>query len=205
MNGAWPHGDPREVVRAVLADARFQRAQQHPGQKSLLRRIADYLHDLWAKLTEPLNHLNGSPKAAQIIGIMVLVAVLVGLALVAARYLRPIAWRIGGRAQRAGAEPLGDDADSRALLARALDAAAAGRNHDAAALLWASALRALDERGRVRFDPARTPGEWRRAVRDPSFDALARDAVIALFGDRGVDAALVTRMREAYDRVVAPA
>ncbi|HTD36799.1 MAG TPA: DUF4129 domain-containing protein, partial [Candidatus Limnocylindrales bacterium] len=71
--------------------------------------------------------------------------------------------------------------------------------------LWASAQRALDERGRVRFDPARTPGEWRRAVRDPSFDALARDAVIALFGDRGADAALVTRMREAYDRVVAPA
>ena len=53
--------------------------------------------------------------------------------------------------------------------------------------------------------PARTPGEWRRAVRDPAFDALARDAVVALFGNRGVDAALVTRMRASYDRVVAPA
>jgi hypothetical protein len=57
----------------------------------------------------------------------------------------------------------------------------------------------------VRFDAARTPGEWRRAVRDPAFDALARDAVVALFGDRGADASLVTRMRESYDRVVAHA
>ncbi|HEY6236828.1 MAG TPA: hypothetical protein VIW69_17135, partial [Candidatus Elarobacter sp.] len=64
---------------------------------------------------------------------------------------------------------------------------------------------ALDERGRVRYDAARTPGEWRRMVRDPAFDALARDAVVALFGNRGADAALVTRMRESYDRVVAPA
>ena len=71
--------------------------------------------------------------------------------------------------------------------------------------MWASALRALDERGRVRYDAARTPGEWRRAVRDPAFDALARDAVVALFGNRGADAALVARMRESYDRVVVPA
>ena len=91
------------------------------------------------------------------------------------------------------------------LFGRALAAAAERRHHEAAALLWASALRALDEGGRVRFDPARTPGEWRRAVRDPHFDALARDAVVALFGDRGADAALVERMREEYARVVAPA
>ena len=103
------------------------------------------------------------------------------------------------------AEALGEDADARTLLARALDAASAGRHHEAAALLWASALRALDERGRVRYDAARTPGEWRRAVRDPDFDALARDAVVALFGDRGADAALVARMRETYDRVVVTA
>jgi hypothetical protein len=54
----------------------------------------------------------------------------------------------------------------------------------------------------VRYDAARTPGEWRRAVRDPAFDALARDAVVALFGNRAADAALVARMRDAYDRVV---
>jgi hypothetical protein len=202
---SWPHGDPRDVVRAVLADARFQRAPQHPGEKSLLQRIGDFVHDLWMKLTEPLRHITGSSKATQIIGIMVLVAALGLCAFVAARYARRIAWRPGGRARRASAEPLGADADARTLRERALEAAAAGRHHDAAALLWASALRALDERGRVRFDPARTPGEWRRAVRDPGFDALARDAVVALFGDRGADAALVARMREAYDRVVAPA
>ncbi|HTD34804.1 MAG TPA: hypothetical protein VK665_14140 [Candidatus Elarobacter sp.] len=205
MNAAWPHGDPRELVRAVLADPRFQRAAAHPAQKSLLQRVLDYLHDLWAKLTEPLRHITGSTKATQIIGIMVLVVVIAGLAFVAARYAGRVRWRPLGRAKRPGAEILGTEADARTLRERALAAAAAGRHHEAAALLWASALRALDERGRVRFDPARTPGEWRSAVRDPSFDAFARDAVIALFGTAGADAALVARMREAYDRVVAPA
>jgi hypothetical protein len=205
VTGAWPHGDPRELVRAVLADPRFQHAAKHPAQKSLIQRALDYLHDLWVKLTEPLHHITGSSKATQIIGIMVLVVVIAGLAFVAARYAGRVSWRPFSRAPRAGAEILGTEADARTLRARALEAAAAGRHHEAAALLWASALRALDERGRVRFDPARTPGEWRRAVRDPSFDALARDAVVALFGTAGADAALVTRMREAYDRVVAPA
>jgi Domain of unknown function (DUF4129) len=205
VNAVWPHGDPRELVRAVLADPRFQRAAAHPAQKTLLRRILDFLHDLWMKLTEPLRHITGSSKATEIIGIMVLVAVIAGLAYVAARYAGRVRWRPLSRAKRAGAEILGTEADARTLRERALEAAAAGRHHEAAALLWASALRALDERGRVRFDPARTPGEWRRAVRDPSFDAFARDAVVALFGTAGADAALVARMREAYDRVVAPA
>jgi hypothetical protein len=204
VNAVWPHGDPRDVVRGVLRDGRFQRAPQHPAQKSLIERILDYLHDLWSRLTEPLNHITGSPKATQIIGLMVLVAVIACLVAVAVRYARGIAWRPRRGARRAGAEPLGAEADARTLRARALEAAAAGRHHDAAALLWASALRALDERGRVRFDPARTPGEWRRTVRDPSFDALARDAVVALFGTTGADAALIARMNDAYDRVVAP-
>jgi hypothetical protein len=194
MNVAWPHGDPREVVHRILAGARFRRAPQGPAEMTWQDYLLAALRALWHRLTDPLRALTGNSRLTTIIGIVVLIAVLVALTIVIARFVTSGA-----------AVALGTDADARALFARALDAAAAGRHHEAAALLWASALRALDERGRVRYDPARTPGEWRRAVRDPSFDALARDAVVALFGDRGADAALVARMREAYDRVVAPA
>jgi hypothetical protein len=203
VNPPWPHGDPREVAHRILADGRFQRAPQRPGEKTWLELLADGIRDVWQRLTEPLRHVTGNSTLTTIIGIVVLAVIIGLLVVVAVRFAMRISWR------RASAREVpvatGFDADARSLFARALAAAAAGRHREAAALLWASALRALDERGRVRYDPARTPGEWRRLVRDASFDAFARDAVIALFGDRGADAALVARMRETYDRVVTPA
>ncbi|MDB5027224.1 MAG: hypothetical protein JWO66_913 [Candidatus Eremiobacteraeota bacterium] len=200
MSAIWPHGDPRDVVRGVLADPAFGRAAQGPGEKSWTDYAAEALRKLWDAMTAPLRNLTGNADVTTIVGVIILIAVLVFLAVVVVRFARrPRAGRAPGGPQ---AVVFGADADAKTLLARALEAAAAGRHHEAAALLWASALRALDERGRVRYDAARTPREWRREVRDPSFDALARDAVVALFGDRGADAALVARMREAYDRVV---
>jgi hypothetical protein len=204
MNVPWTHGDPRTVAHRILTDTRYQTTPARPGEKPWWELLADAIDQLWRRLTEPLNHLVGNSTFTTFVGIVVLIAAAALLVVVVARY----ASGIGGRRSvplGAGAIGLGEDADSRTLFARALAAAAQGHHHEAAALLWASALRALDERGRVRFDPARTPGEWRRAVRDPDFDALARDAVIALFGDRGADAALVERMREEYARVVVPA
>jgi len=199
----WPHGDPREVVQRVLADGRFGRAPQHPGEKSWIDVLYDAIRDLWHRLTDPLNHVAGNSWFTTVLGIIVLVTVITLLTFVIVRFAARFSWS----GARPGSAPAvtGFDADARTLLTRALDAAAAGRHHEAAALLWASALRALDEAGRVRFDPARTPGEWRRIVRDANFDAFARDAVVALFGDRGADAALVARMRETYDRIVVPA
>jgi hypothetical protein len=200
---SFPHGDPRQVIQRVLADGRFQRAPQRPNEKTWLDLVRDALRELWHRITEPLNHMVGNSRLTTVIGILALVAVAALLTIVIAWFATRFRWR----RVRAGPAPAatGFGADARALRSRALDAASAGRYHEAAALLWASALRALDEDGRVGYDPARTPGEWRRVVGDPNFDALARDAVVALFGDRGADAALVARMREAYDRVVVPA
>jgi type II secretory pathway pseudopilin PulG len=203
VTAPWPHGDPRELVHRVLADPRFQRAAQRPNQKSWWDYVTDAVREVWRRLTGPLQHLAGDERSAAIIGYVVIALVAAVAVVLLVNLAKLVYRRRAPRARAAAAEALAAGSDARSLLARALDAASAGRHHEAAALLWASALRALDERGRVRFDPARTPGEWRRAVRDPSFDALARDAVVALFGDRGADAALVARMRESYDRVVA--
>ncbi len=204
VSAPWPHGDPRAVARAVLADPRFHAGSALTRPKSLWDYIADALSAWWHRLFDPLSHAIGNAAVTRAIGIGVLVLVLAFLLYVVARYARRLRIRRAVRASCAAVAAIGTEADARTLLARALAAAAAGRHHEAAALLWSSALRALDERGRVRYDAARTPGEWRRAVRDPAFDALARDAVVALFGDRGADAPLVARMRESYDRIVAP-
>ena len=201
MTSPWPHGDPRAVAQQILADRQYQLSPQTPGEKSWLDLIGDAIGELWRRLMAPLGHLLGNNTLTSVVGIAVLVVLLACLAFVIVRFTKGLRRHQSARA-RDDTFALGDDADARTLLARALAAAAQGRHHAAAALLWASALRALDERGRVRYDAARTPGEWRRVVRDPAFDALARDAVVALFGNSGADAALVTRMRESYDRVV---
>ena len=147
--------------------------------------------------------MTGNERVTTIIGFIVLALALLFLIVVTVRFVRfQLKRRVRAERRFGNAGALDQSGDARALFERALSAAAAGRHHEAAALLWASALRALDERGRVRFDAARTPGEWRRAVRDPAFDGLSRDAVVALFGDRDVDAALVARMRSAYDALV---
>ncbi|HEV3087511.1 MAG TPA: hypothetical protein VGX96_09840 [Candidatus Elarobacter sp.] len=200
----WPHGDPREVAHRILLDRRYHAGPYGPAPKSWFEQLLDALDAFWRRLTEPLNHLAGNDLVTRAVGLAILVAVLAGLVYVVVRFGRSLRFK---REAREGSQyyALGEGADARTLLSRALAASAEGRHHDAAALLWASALRALDERGRVRYDAARTPGEWRREVRDPNFDALARDAVVALFGERGADAALVARMRATYDRVVAPA
>ena len=60
MNTAWPHGDPRAVVRAILADGRFRSAAPvRPSRPS-------WLDILWLRFTtfarallHEIDHLNG--------------------------------------------------------------------------------------------------------------------------------------------------
>lgn len=176
-----------------------------PAAKPWWQYVLDWLGWLWHRLTDPLGRAIGNAAVSHAIGIAVLVVVLALLAFVIARFAMRVRVRRAAARPVAAAATLDAEADARTLWSRALAAAAAGRHHEAAALFWGSALRALDEHGRVRYDAALTPGEWRRAVRDPAFDALARDAVVALFGDEDPDAALVARMSASYDRLVGPA
>ena len=199
----WPHGDPRDLARAILAGPHYRVAPEAAG-RAWWEYLWDGIRVAWDRLVGPIGKAIGNELVSTIVGTIVLIAALAFLVFVVVRFVRP--YRVATiRRTVPGPSPLADEPDARALRERALVAAAEGRHRDAAALLWASALRALDERGEVRYDPSRTPGEWRRAVRDPAFDALARDAVLALFGDRPVDATLVARMRTAYERVVVSA
>jgi hypothetical protein len=201
MTTLWPHGDPRGVANAILTDRRYH-VTVRPAPKSLWDLFWEAVGRWLERLFAPVGHVFGNALLTQLVGSLVLIAVIVFLALVVVYFVRPYVRARRARTGAAASVALAGDGDAATLRARARAAAAAGRYRDAAALLWASALRALDELGRVRYDAARTPGEWRRSVGDPAFDALTRDAVVALFGDRGADAALVARMTVAYDAVV---
>jgi hypothetical protein len=84
------------------------------------------------------------------------------------------------------------------LLALALRAAREERWHDAASALVRAALRVLDERGRLPFDPARTPGEASRLLRDPAFDAFESEAMTALFAQDAATRERFVRLQAAY-------
>ena len=81
-------------------------------------------------------------------------------------------------------------------------AAAAGRFRDAAVALYQALLLRLETAGALRYDPAKTPGDYRReARRDPraagALTAFLRGFEPAVFGGRVLDAAGYDRLRGA--------
>jgi hypothetical protein len=199
----WPKGDPSALARTIVAERRFRDAIPAPAREATWwDRLRSWLGRLWDAFINALpSHGN---RVVTLIGVIIAVLALIAFVVAIVVLLeRHGPRRRAARVRNAAARALDDQLDAVTLRTRAQAAAAAGRWRDAAVLLWTSALRALDERGRVRYDAARTPGEWRRAVRDPAFDTLAREAVLALFGDRATDAGSLARMEAAYEVLLA--
>lgn len=111
-----------------------------------------------------------------------------------------------GSAPRAARGP-GQAIDARARTAgeweeEARRAAAAGRFRDAAVALYQALLLRLEASGILRYDPAKTPGDYRReARRDPraagALSAFLRGFEPVVFGGRALDAAGYDRLRGA--------
>jgi hypothetical protein len=201
----WPHGDPREAARRILEERKFRELADRATPPSWWDRFWQGVWDAFRHLFHGPTDLRGASGFVEFIGYLIIAAVAIGVIFVLVRFGPGL---FSGRARRARAaresfalEAVGTAAE---LRARAAAAEASGNHREAATLLWGSLLYALDERGRARYDSARTPGEWRRIVRDRTFDGVARDATVALFADDPVDAELVARMNERYDRLVAP-
>ncbi len=80
----------------------------------------------------------------------------------------------------------------------------AGRLREAAVALYQALLLRLDARGVVRYDPAKTPGEYRREARRDAAGAAALGAFLrafepVAFGGRALDRAGYERLRSAGD------
>ncbi len=204
MTSVWPHGDPRAVVRAIVADERYASAVRVVApERSWFDIARDWVVGIVRSVLHRLDRALGAHNAFETaigFGVIAGVVLLVGWAgFLLARSLR--------RARRSAADASSDaialsPARSAAELHAAARAAARdGRYRAAAALLFASAVRRLDEAGRLAYDPARTPGEYRRLLRDPLFDGFATDAVIALYAAAEPSDDIYRRMSGQYERL----
>lgn len=112
----------------------------------------------------------------------------------------------GGEAPRVARAP-GGAIDARARTAgeweeEARRAAAAGRYRDAAVALYQALLLRLEAAGALRYDPAKTPGDYRRETRKAPQAAGALTSFLrgfepVVFGGRALDAAGYDRLRGA--------
>lgn len=135
-----------------------------------------------------------------VVGVLALAALLI-----AAHFAGAIArlWR--GRERTRGAERRSAGAAPLPLGAadwedRARRAAADGRWRDAARALYQALLLHLAERGAVRYDPSKTPGDYRREVRGDAEASRALNSFLRLwepivFGGRAIDGSAYERLR----------
>ena len=190
----------REAVERTYA--RPALAPRDPGALDDLRR---WLREQLARLFDRLPDLDGANPAVRwiVTGVLLVLGVtVIGWLLynVFTRLQEPGDARARGRARApsAGALPRGAgewEEDARV-------AAAAGRFRDAALALYQALLLRLEHAGALRYDAAKTPGEYRR---EASGHATARSALGAFlrgfepvaFGGRDLDAAGYDRLRAA--------
>ena len=189
----WPHGDPDSVARSITAQSAYRHAPASgdtPPSPSLIEIIWQWIVDhvlrpLFGPVVSAFSHSKG---AGTLVG-----TVLIAIALLAFAYLifRLAVAFVGPAFARKGdggeSRPLEPERTREDWLAIARDAAARGEYARAIAALFAAALAELDERSVVAFDPARTPGEYRRLVRQasrpasPPFDDLTERFVRAAY------------------------
>jgi hypothetical protein len=199
----WPHGDPRDVARSLLRDRRFggQTSDKKP-EPTLWDRILGWIGDRLSEIFNGIGHVLGSNNPWNVaLAWAVSIGIALGFIYLVYRLVSSYALSRGEsprRGKRAGYS-LESRQSGRELRSAALAAAQAGRYREAAALLFGSAIQTLDELGRVPYDAARTPGEYRRIVRNHDFDVLAGGAVVAIFASAEPQADAFERMSNAYD------
>jgi hypothetical protein len=203
LGAASPPKDPAEVTRRILTQARFRIYVHAAPRHTWWDAVRQWLSDRWSQLVDAFaHHVHVSRSAGatfgdMLVGVAILIVVVFGV-----RLFLGIA-KEGASAGRAG-HALPEHTDPGELHAAALDAARNARYAAAIALLFRAALAALDARGVLRDDPARTVNECRADVRahaaalSTAFDSIARAFTAAVYAEDRVSDRAWSDARDAY-------
>ena len=146
-------GEVSEVLREILAGPEFATFQEDPMSR-LLSWVFETVSDLWRWLRESLGDQAG---AAEIVTILIVVAVVLIAVLVARRYAPD--WLRSGDGDRGEAAPE-TPVTAREWLKLATDRAGRGDLRPAATALYQGFLLTLDQQGALSFHNSKTPGDY---------------------------------------------
>lgn len=201
-----PIPDSAAVHRAVQAV--YRRPEYNPNPpESVWDRLMEPIRNGWEWLVSQLGIGDGLRFTAPYV-FLVIVAVLAVAALAILGFLvwsavsttrpdRPGADAAGGGRVRLTRPRNVDEWDEEA---RRL--AAEGRLREAAVALYHGLLLRLEQRGALRYDPSKTPGDYRREVRGQADAARTLTGFLrrfepVVFGGRAVDAQSYEELRQA--------
>ena len=188
------------ALREVYAQPEFVAHKEPPGLMELIReqigRAIDWVFDRLSGI--------GAVKEAGPVVFYIVVALLAATAIGLLAHLFYSSGVAFSRdhGSREGAGPARGPLTAVDWEGAARRAAAEGRLREASLALYNALVLRLDARGALRFDPAKTPGDYRREVRaDPEvarpFAAFVRGFEPVVFGGRALDPDGYERLRAA--------
>jgi hypothetical protein len=193
---APPAAPPHEIaptLASILAQPAFheqESATEAQVRKSLWERFGEWLANMLDRLFSGLfGAASATPLVGRAIAAITIALIAFLVLLVAYRFARYLIGRRRGRLPDDAGEVLPAIARAAELYARAREAAAQRRYALAISLVFRAGLMHLDQSGLVAYDPARTAGEYRRAVRRTrakaadKFDDLARTFTLATYAE----------------------
>jgi hypothetical protein len=203
---ARPRGDVSATAAQILAEPAYRAARTAPApepQRTIWEKILDWIVAQIIKLFSGMAQAAaGVPLLGSVFAIVLIALAVLGLAYVGYRIADGLALR--RKTSSADGELLPPIASADEVHAAAIAAARDGAYARAIALLFHASLLQLDRTNRVEYDPARTPGEYRRLVRAKAppvagdFDALARVFTLAAFADAPVEESDWMSARSSY-------
>jgi len=188
-----PRADVPATIRSILADPSYSTTEvrQKAPAKSWWQRFLDWLGKEFEKIFGGVfSAASASPLFGKVVAVLLLAATALAVAVLCYRLV--LAY-LAGRPRRKSEtidEAIDPAPDPAALHAAALQAAREAQYARAVALLFQASLVAFDRAGAIDFDPARTAGEYRRAVRriraaaSQAFDRLAHAFTYAAYAER---------------------
>lgn len=187
----------------------YARPELAPREPGALDGLREWWRQLWARIGDWFDRF-GDLRTDTPVVYWIVIAALVAAALGIIGYLlwsTLVGMADRGAVDRAETRRAGSAPNARARSAaeweeEARRAAAAGRYREAALALYQALLLRLEAAGAVRYDPAKTPGDYRReARRDPrasgALTAFLRGFEPAVFGGRALDGEGYERLRAA--------
>lgn len=190
-----PQSSPAQIAEKVLSARAYQvgGAGLAPApHETLWEKLLAFIAKLLGRILSGIFRATAStPILGQIFAVVFVLLLIAALGYLVFRLFDAFSRRRPS-AQRDDGSPIPQSIDPDELYRCGLGAASAGRYAQAVAMIFQASLANFDRQGMVAFDPSRTPGEYRRAVRRKAaaasfdFDTIAQAFVMAAFAERAV-------------------